>query len=75
MLSWPPSGLGQLLALLVTFSARALTFPPAAALVLAKLYTNGATGIAADAKPAARWTAFAESTNSENFKPRDPLRK
>ncbi len=46
-----------------------------AAEALAKLYTDGAPGLPADSAAAARWTAFAESTNSENFKPRDPLRK
>jgi TPR repeat protein len=46
-----------------------------AAETLARLYTDGAPGLPADAKKATRWTAFAESTNSDNFKPREPLRK
>ncbi|ATC64490.1 hypothetical protein CMV30_11290 [Nibricoccus aquaticus] len=48
---------------------------PAAAEFLAKLYTDGAPGIAPDAKQSARWTAFAKKTLSDNFKPRAPLRR
>lgn len=44
-----------------------------AAETLARLYTDGAPGLPADPAAAARWTAFAESTRSENFKPREPL--
>jgi TPR repeat protein len=48
---------------------------PAAAEFLAKLYADGAPGIAPDAKQSARWTAFAKKAERDNFKPRAPLRK
>ena len=45
-----------------------------AAELLAQLYTDGIAGLLPDARPAAHWTAFAETIESETFKPRSPLR-
>jgi len=41
---------------------------------LARLYTANPDGIPSDPTAAARWTAFAETIGTENFKPRAPLR-